>query len=273
MAKTIVEIVQHIRIHPCNKHGIFNHWVAADPAHEVIGALFHQIQSFCAATRPGRAFPSSLMSLGFEKETKLLQEIVDSEEGHGADLATMAGFIINRAAKCEIFHDLYDQTAVERQLKNYSDQFLGHRPCYNPKSGLTIQARKAIAVFDRRKCTDRKSTFYNLGVALALEITSNHHLIPGEKHCLVDSGLYGARLSDPQMHYLEEHWGELGAEQQHEKNAMAAVSSILTAETEPFVLEGVNDFLDSLVHLWDVLDSALLQSGYGRGARKAVITL
>jgi hypothetical protein len=258
MAKTIAEIVQHIRNHPCNKHGMFNHWVAADPAHEVIGALFHQIQSFCAATRPGWAFPSSLMSLGFEKETKLLQEIVDSEEGHGADLATMAGFIMNRAAKCEICRDLYDQTAVERQLKDYSDQILAYLPGYTPKSGLTIQARNAIAVFDRRKCTDRKSTFYNLGVALALEITSNHHLIPGEKHCLVDSGLYGARLSDPQMHYLAEHWGELGAEIQHQKNIIAVVSSVLTAETEPFTLGGVSDFLDSLVHLYDVLDSALL---------------
>jgi hypothetical protein len=258
MAKTIAEIVQYIRFHPCNKHGIFEHWAAADPAHEVIGALFHQIQSFCAATRPGWAFPSSLMSLGFEKESKLLQEIVDSEEGHGADLATMAGFIINRAGKYEVCRALYDQTAVESQLKDYSDQILGHLPGYDPKSGLTIQARKAIAVFDRRKCTDRKSTLYNLGVALALEITSNHHLIPGEKDCLVDSGLYGARMSEPQMHYLEEHWGELGAESQHEKNAIAAVLSVLTAETEPIILEGISDFLDSLVHLLHALDSALL---------------
>jgi hypothetical protein len=113
-------------------------------------------------------------------------------------------------------------------------------------------------VFDRRKCTDRKSTLYNLGVALALEITSNHHLIPGEKDCLVDSGLYGARMSEPQMHYLEEHWGELGAESQHEKNAIAAVLSVLTAETEPIILEGISDFLDSLVHLLHALDSALL---------------
>jgi hypothetical protein len=90
---------------------------------------------------------------------------------------------------------------------------------------------------------------------------SNRHLIPGEKDCLVDAGLYGASLEDQEMHYLLEHWGEIGAEQQHEKNAIAAVGSVLNDDTETLIVEGVDLFLDSLVALWDVLDAALLASG------------
>jgi len=56
------------------------------------------------------------------------------------------------------------------------------------------------------------------------------------------------------------HWGEIGAEEEHEKYAMAAILAMLTDETEPFVLRGVHDFLDSLADLLDVLDAALLQS-------------
>lgn len=270
MAKKIEEVVEHIRSHRCYTHPIFKDWAVINPAPEVVGALFHQIQSFCASTRPGCNFPTALESLGLQGESKLLQEIVDSEEDHGPELATMAGFIVNRAAKREICPDLYDQDAVEGKLKEYSDQILGSLPGYDLKTGLTIQARNAIAVFDRRKLTDQESTFRNLGTALALEMISNCQLIPGEKHCFVDSSLYQATMEDPEMHYLLEHWGEIGAEQQHEKNATAAVGSVLNEQTEPLIMQGANDFLNSLAALWDLLNSALLQSGYKQVAREAV---
>jgi hypothetical protein len=273
MAKTVEDLVGHIQNHRCYTHPIFVHWAAVDPAPEVIGALFHQIQCFCRATRPGGNFTSALRRLGLEKAATLLQEIVDSEEGHGAQLATMVGFIVNRAAKAEICPNLYDQGAVEGQLKAYSDQLLSCMPGYDPDSGLVIETRNAMAVFHRRKRTDPATTFSNLGVALALEIISNAHIIPGEKHCLVDSGLYGACMTDPEMRYLDVHFGEIGAEQQHEKHAIAAVSAILTDETERLVLEGANDFLHSLANLWDVLDEVLLQSGYRGDPRAAVITV
>jgi hypothetical protein len=269
MAKTIDEIVDYIRNHRCYTHPIFQNWAAVDPNPKVVGALFHQIQCFCASTRPGWNFPVAVKELGLAEESALLQEIVESEEDHGPHLATMAGFILNRTSKSEICPDVYDQQAVESKLKDYSDELLGRLPGYDSDSGLTTQARRGIAVFDRRKRTDRDSTFRNLGTALALEMISNRQLIPGEKHCLIDSGLYGVSMSDPEMHYLAEHWGEIGAEQQHEKNAVTAVASILSVETEPLIMEGAKDFLDSLANLWDVLDSALLQSGYKTEAAAA----
>jgi hypothetical protein len=262
MARAVDDLIAHVESHRCFTHPIFRHWAEVNPAPEVIGALFHQIQCFCASTRPGWSFPEALTRLGRKAESALLQEIVDSEEDHGPALATMAGYVVNLRAGEVICDDLNDRVKVEVRLKDASDRILGQLPGYDRPSGLTIQTRKAIAVFDRRKQTDERSTLRNLGTALALEIISNRHLIPGEKHCLLDSGLYGATLEDEEMRYLLEHWGEAGAERQHEANVIEAVNRLLNDDTRSLILEGTNDFLDSLANLWDVLDASLLQSGY-----------
>lgn len=261
MPIAIDDLNDRIRRHRCYSHPIFDHWAAVRPESAVVGALFHQIRNFCDATRPGGKFPEALAMHRFSEESALLQEIIESEENHGPELATMAGYIVNRAAGRVVFGDLYDQELVEQGLKEFSDQLLKNLPGYDPKTGLLAQTRRARAVFDGRQQSDREATLRNLGTALALEMISNRHLIPGEKIALVDAGIYEAALEDQEMHYLLEHWGEIGAEQQHEKNAIAAVGSVLNAETEALVLEGADAFLDALVALWDVLDSALLTSG------------
>jgi hypothetical protein len=76
----------------------------------------------------------------------------------------------------------------------------------------------------------------------------------------VDSGHYGVSMSDPEMNYLLEHWGEIGAEQQHEDSALAAVAEAINDATEAEIVAGIDDFLDSLASLWDVLDASLPQS-------------
>lgn len=266
----IDQLVADIRQHRCYNHPIFEDWAANRPAPDVIAALFHQIQKFCASTRPGWSFPDALAEHDLLRESELLNEIVESEADHGPELARMAGFIVNQATGEAAYPNVYNQEDVEAGLKEQSDRLLGSLPGYSRDEGLTVQARQAIAVFDRRKVTDLDATYRNLGTALALEMISNNHLIPGEKTCLVDSGAYGASLDQQEMHYLLEHWGEVGAEQQHEKNAVAAVGSVLNEKTEPLIREGSVEFLDSLAALWDVLDSALLQSGNSGRLAEAV---
>ena len=268
MSEMMDALVGHIRTHRCYTHPVFDNWIKADPAPEVVGALFHQIQSFCASTRPGWNLPSALAEHGLHQESGLLQEIVESEEDHGPQLATMAGHIVNRSAGTRVCADLDDTEAVEATLKQLSDQIMATLPGYQPDTGLAVQTRRAIEVFDRRKRTDRDSTLRNLGTALALEMVSNNHLIPGEKRALVDSGLYGVSMDEEEMHYLVEHYGEIGAEQQHEKNAIVAVDAVLDDETEPLIRAGADDFLDSLENFWDLLDSALLRSGHPSEARR-----
>lgn len=266
MSSIAQNFADHIRNHRCYNHPIFANWAQVNPQPEVIGALFHQIQCFCSSTRPGWNLPVGIAALGLSAESHLIQEIVDSEEDHGPELATMAGYILNKAAGRAVCPDLDDQHAVEATLKEYSDEILGKLPGYERKTGLTVQARKAMAVFERRKSAERDDTFRNLGAALALEMISNRHLIPGEKHCLVDSGLYAVDLEEPEMHYLKEHWGEVGAEQMHEANAVAVVAAVMTPENEALFRAGADEFLNSLAGLWDLLDSSLLQSGFKAAA-------
>jgi len=256
-------ILSFIRSHRCYQHRVFEDWATVKPDAGTVGALFHQIQNFCAATRPGGQFPDALAALGLDEQSRLIQEIVESENGHGPELAMMAGYIVNRAAGKKVVNDLVDQAAVEAKLREFSDELLGSIPGYGA-DGLAVQTREAINVFNGRNDSSRQATIRNLGTAIALEMVSNNHLIPGEKHCLIDSGLYGVSIDEPEMHYLLEHYGEIGAEQQHEKNAIEAVASVLDEETAPLVMEGARDFLDSLERLWDLLDSALLQSGVAK---------
>jgi hypothetical protein len=263
------EIVSRVRNHRCYSHPVFEHWASRAPAPDAIGALFHQIRKFCDATRPGHNLPTGLREHGLAQGSQLLQEIVESEEDHGPHLAAMAGHIINRAAGAPVCPDVFDQAAVESKLKVCSDLILGQLPGYEVATGLMPQTRKAIAVFDHRKNTDLDSIYRSLGTTLALEMISNRHLIPGEKHCLVDSGLYDVSLEEPEMEYLVEHWGETGAEAQHEKNAIDAISSVLTPKNKAVMLAGVDDFLNSLTALWDLLDAALLGSGVDQRVRAA----
>ncbi|MET7796747.1 hypothetical protein [Streptomyces decoyicus] len=253
-------LIDRIKTHRVFDHPLYEHWAATPPSAEVSGALFHQVQSFCAATRPGGEFPTALRSLGWNEQALLIEEIVDSESGHGPELATMAGHIVNRTGS-RVFDDVYDTTRVEAWLKSSSDRLLAGLPGYDHKTGLTPQAVAAIEVFRRRFSSDAETTVRNLGTALALEIISNQSLIPGEKRALIDSGHYKADIDEPEMHYMAEHWGDDGAEQQHEANVIKAVSSVMDASNSKQIEQGVEDFLASLCALWDVLDAALLASG------------
>lgn len=262
----VSDIVANVKAHRCYSHAVFQHWSAKAPSTETIGALFHQIRNFCDSTRPGHNLPVALQQLGLITGSDKLQEIVESEENHGPQLATMAGHIMNRSAGRMVCPNVFDQAAVESTLKECSDKLLGALPGYDRTTGLMPQTKKAIAVFDARRNTDEQSVYRSLGTTLALEIISHRQLIPGEKHCLVDSGLYDATLEEPEMFYLKEHFGETGAEAMHEQFAIEALVSVLQPSNMALVQQGADDFLDSLAATWDVLDAALLESGVGERA-------
>jgi pyrroloquinoline quinone (PQQ) biosynthesis protein C len=71
------------------------------------------------------------------------------------------------------------------------------------------------------------------------------------------------------MHYLLEHYGETGAEAQHERNAIDAIASVLDDSNRSTVEAGADAFLLSLSAMWDLLDSALLASGASMSAKAA----
>jgi len=214
---SLITLIEESRLF---KHPFFSDWASTQCSPEVFGALFHQIQCFCASTRPGLHFPQNLRIYGYEREAALIEEIVEGEEGHGRQLATMAAYLVNRAANRQLFTELEDQEGIEAGLKIYSDELLGHLPAYDRHTGLTREARDIIDIFRLRAKRDYQSTIYSLGVSFALEITSNRHIIPGEYRALVESRWYNVSLEDKPMEYLRSHLGDSGAEAMHGTNKM-----------------------------------------------------
>ncbi len=252
-------LVEYVRNHRGYTHPIFHNWARAKPRPDVVGALFHHIQSLCACSRPAWNLEGALRALDRPNECKIFSSIVKSEEDHGPQLATMAGYIVNCAAHEQVFPALEKQSDVETGLRGFSAKFFGTLPGYDKTKGWTVQDRRISAVFERRKLADRDSTFRNIGTLLAIEMIANGHIIPGEQHCLVDSGLYALDLQSSEMEYLREHAGDDGAEKWHEEQATLAVGNMLDASTEPLIFDGVRECMDAVCGLWDLLDATLLQ--------------
>ncbi|MEO7732257.1 MAG: hypothetical protein ABIY55_14895 [Kofleriaceae bacterium] len=251
-------LVDHIRNHRAYNHPLFHHWAEVRPDAETIGALFHHIQRLCACTRPALNFENGLNRLQLDEESEILASIIKSEADHGPQLATMAAHIANRRSGKPLFIDLTDQHAVEAQLAEYSQRKLGAFPGYSAATSSLPEDRRVWEVFDRRANDDAEFTYLNIGALLAIELLANGHIIPGEVHCLLESGLYGLDIDDREMEYLKEHAGEAGAENWHERAAIRAVEGVLSPSNEQLVVKGANDCLDSIAALWDVLDKGLL---------------
>lgn len=152
----IESLVSDIKSHRSYTHPIFDNWIENDPDPQVLGALFHQIQSFCASTRPGGEMPNAMRKHGLDESGHLIDEIVESEDGHGVELATMASHIINKAAGKQVFNDPYNQQVIEDQLKEYSDSILRSLPGWSAKTGLLPQTKRAVEIFSRRNLTEKK---------------------------------------------------------------------------------------------------------------------
>ncbi|HET7504669.1 MAG TPA: hypothetical protein VFK02_26790 [Kofleriaceae bacterium] len=251
-------LVDHIRNHRCYKHPLFHHWAAVNPTAGGVGALFHHIQRLCACTRPALSFDAGLAQLKHDAQCEILSAIVKSEADHGPQLATMAAHIVNRRSSKTVLTELGDQAAIESQLASYSQLKLGTMPGYDAATSSLPEDRRVWEVFGRRANTDAETTYLNIGALLAIELLANGHIIPGEVHCLVESGLYGVGIEDPEMEYLKEHAGEAGAENWHEREAISAVDGVLTPANERLVFQGANDCLEAIAALWDVLDKGLL---------------
>lgn len=252
------DLVNHIRDHRCYNHPLFHHWAAVKPDGETIGALFHHIQRLCSCTRPALKFENGLNQLKLDEESEILASIIKSEADHGPQLATMAAHIVNQRSGKVLFSSLTDQQGVEARLAEYSQRKLGAMPGYNAATSSLPEDRRVWEVFGRREHDDPDSTYLNIGALLAIELLANGHIIPGEVHCLLDAGLYGLDMEDPEMEYLKEHAGEAGAENWHERAAIRAVEGVLNPANADLVLKGANDCLDAIAALWDALDKGLL---------------
>ncbi len=258
MLLTSDKIKAYITSHRCYQHSLFFDWAKANPSYNIVAPCLHQIRCFCDSTRIDHNFSTALRHHGYTEEADLQNEIVESESTHYDELLIMAAYIVNCSAKKTIIHDINDVIQIGYILRITSNLYFCNVPNYNQETGLIKQTREAIDIFEKRKKTDLHNTWRNIGATIALETISHQQLIPGEKHAFVDSGIYGITLEDPPMHYLKKHWGEHGAEKQHETNAYTILDAILDDGNARYIMEGISGFLDSVAALWDRLDEAIL---------------
>ena len=177
---------------------VFNHeiydYMAQHPLNSAQMQLWWDgMGNYCKPTRNAgqwlRALPAT-----HQETKKALMKVFESESGHKKTLTIMARHLIER---CEVRVDLAARISQQKRQ-------------IHP----TLQAFKNLLA--KRESKKTVDTPHNLGTMLGIERLANQNIIPGEVKAFIDSNHYGVKLSDPEMHYLEEHYGELGAESWHQ---------------------------------------------------------
>ncbi|MBP6084717.1 hypothetical protein KA517_00570 [Candidatus Gracilibacteria bacterium] len=183
--------------HPVFDHPIYK-TIAKAPLYRDQMMLYWQgMGSYCAPTREGHALPQVLAKAGMIEASLLVASIFTSEAGHDIELAITARYFAE--------HCRTREQVVRADIRSL---------------------RHLRAIFDERKSTDPRTIPHNLGILLGIEKLANRNIIPGEVAAFITSGHYDCYLETPEMHYLAEHYGELGAEEDHERKIVAVVSQL-----------------------------------------------
>ncbi|MBP7057017.1 hypothetical protein KBB08_00830 [Candidatus Gracilibacteria bacterium] len=189
--------MKHSTTHPVFDHPIYE-TIAKTPLYRDQMLLYWQgMGSYCAPTREGHALPQVLAKAGMVDASQLVASIFASEAGHETELEITARYL---AEQCRTREQI-----VRAKIKSL---------------------RHLRAIFDERKSTNPRTISHNLGVLLGIEKLANRNIIPGEVAAFISSGHYGCHLNTPEMHYLAEHYGELGAEEDHERKIVAVVAKL-----------------------------------------------
>jgi hypothetical protein len=166
---------------------------------------------------------------GFVSEAKLVEEIFQSEAGHGTSYAQMARRLLKGSGYVA-----------------YNWQHFDHRV-------ISKETRLAVWLFQNRDRETLAGTMYSLGVMLPLELAVHRQIIPGEVDAFVKRGYYGVALND--LAYLAEHAGDSGAEHQHEDTIVKLLRGIrVTTNQKAEIVRGCREFLDALQGFYDALE-------------------
>jgi hypothetical protein len=183
--------------HPVFDHPIYK-TIAKTPLYRDQMMLYWQgMGSYCAPTREGHALPQTLAKADMVAASQLVASIFASEAGHDIELAITAKYLAERCRN--------------REQITRTD----------------ITSLKLLrTIFDQRRSTNPRTIPHNLGILLGIEKLANRNIIPGEVAAFITSGHYDCTLKTPEMRYLADHYGELGAEEDHEQKIVAVVSQL-----------------------------------------------
>lgn len=219
-----ISLLLTISLHKAFNHPIFEMMLKKKPTHEQLRKYLWYMGKFCETSRSARNMVSSLRQLGLEKQAKLIEEIDESEKGHGPQF------------------DMMSTRLLDRPLNGV----------FKPEHALS----RMESIFDRRRNKNRFFVEFSLGVYAGVEIMANRHIIPGEMAIFIKSGHYDVTLDEPAMAYLREHAGDSGAEASHERRILEVLKDLpVTAEKN--VIMGTAHFMDGLNQFYDMLVSFL----------------
>jgi len=216
----------------CTGHAAFRHPVFEKLAEEPLTTcgmkmFWFQMSPFCTATRTFGGLVNTLRQLRHPEAATLLEEIEESERGHAFELDLCAVKLVGRTLELT--------TAM------------------NHFEIITPETEAMTEHFDRRRFA--KTAFdaaHALGATYAVEVMSNHIIIPGEIRAFVESGYYGFGLSE--LPYLQEHAGELGVEANHQRLMESALEHALARGLDREEIErGIGTTLDAFVVFYDGL--------------------
>ncbi len=197
--------------HSVFSHEIYDYMFANALNDKQMRLWWHGMGNYC---KPTRAAGQWLSAMHDKPRAEELKSVFASEQGHEETLTIMAKYLI---ARCEVRNDLAAQLLQQKRR-------------------ITRPLRTVIQLLAKRKSTNPADTSYNIGTMLGIERLANQSIIPGEVKAFVDSRHYHALLSDTEMHYLDEHYGDLGAESWHQAT-LEKISEIVGQRNEVVIAE------------------------------------
>jgi len=226
-ATILVEpLVARIEAHPVNSHPVFDTLAKGRPPPEQLEAWLRHMAWFCVLAREVFSMPSNLRYHSLDQIAEVIEKVKANEEQHGVLYEDMAAKILGRPPK---FHETRTQ-AMEKMRE----------------------------IFVARDYDDYECVFRSLGAYLALDVMTDHHIIPGQIKAFVKSRKYGMQLSE--LEYLRKHYAEYSAAAVHGlklRSALMIVPHSVNAYTQ--VELGAIEFLDTLQLLYDELTEIIVK--------------
>lgn len=221
-------LIRAINEHRAGRHIVFAVLEKKKPPDDKLAKWFSHMAQFCVMAREIHSLPDNLRLYERpkedrrEKQAKLIERVRDQEKANGELYNRLASRICRRMVE--------------------------------PSRELTPALRKMKFIFDQRDYDDQEALNYSLGAFLALDVMTDHHIIPGQIKCFVGSGHYGVALGDPDIEYLNKHLREYEHASRHDMKLKSA--DLIVTETPSsyaYVNKGMQEFLDTLVLFYSEL--------------------
>jgi hypothetical protein len=226
-ATMLVEpLVALIEAHPVNRHQVFEVLAKERPPPEKLEAWLRHMAWFCVLARDVFSMPSNLRYHELDETAKIIEKVQENERQHGELYATMAHKLLGRPAK---LHET-----------------------------RTPAIEKMKGIFVNRDYDDFECVYKALGAYLALDVMTDHHIVPEQIKAFVMSRKYGLSLSE--LEYLRKHYAEYSAATVHGLKLRSAIMIVPHKHNAyTHVEQGVEEFMDALHLFYDELTDILVK--------------